>query len=607
MTKTAMILCAGRGIRLTPFTNNKPKPLVEVNGISILENSIQQLINAGYQNLSIVVGYKGDMIKEIVSKYSSQLDIHIIENNEWSTSNNIMSLWKARNELQGDITLLEGDVFYDESVLKQLNDMPLGANYLVVSPLTSFMDGMYVTEEAGKISGFYNTSKKTHQHGKEPLKSVNICRLSTNICQYLVESIQKEVAAGNMHRFYDDLFEDAFRLGYEFRVVKVDTKSWFEVDNPYDLSLCEFQHSRDPYQRLKQQHGGYWRHPITDFALIYNLHFPPKTLKEKIKDRFDEIILNYPASSVPIIRHLSYFLGVNDDKLAIANGVSEIIKLLPRFIKGNIVLVEPSFNEYANCFTDERITTFQLKEKDDFQLNIYDLIECILHNDAQAVILETPNNPTGRLVKKEDIIKLYEATEQHNILVVLDESFIDFSCRETTEQLLHDLHLYPRILLFRSMSKTFGIGGLRIGYAVSSNLYMIKELRSELPIWNINGFAEEFLLNLPPYREEYFRSCKVVRRETDNLLDALRQIDGIKAFDTEANFIFCKIQNKLFTAEQLAHKLVRKYGVYIKECSGKKLPDSEYFFRVSSRTDSENEQLIHALSTIFEREYDYTT
>lgn len=599
MTKKAIILCAGRGTRLMPFTNDKPKPLVEVNGQSILENSINNLINASYQSIIIVTGYKGQMINDIVSKYKSSIKIKCVYNEDWSTSNNIVSLWKVLDELQADVTLVDGDVFYNDSVLKAMNEMPTGKNYLVVSPLTSLMNGICVTESDLLINGFYNVKDKLTHHDKELLKTANICRISEGLCNYLKERLSQEIEVGNTYRFYDELFEEAFHSNFEFHAIKLPNHSYYEIDDAYDLKLCEFQFSNDKLHILQNQHGGYWRHPISDFALIYNFHFPPQTLKEKLKGSFESLMLNYPANSRYAIQHLAYFLSVPAEYLTIANGVSEFIKILPRIINGSVLLIEPGFNEYINCFEANSVEIYQLKESNNFKLDIDELISLVVEKNIQAVVLETPNNPTGRLIKKEDIIKLYIETEITKTLLVVDESFIDFSNEADSNGLILELERFPRILIFKSMSKTFGIGGLRIGYAATSDPRLMKRLKSELPIWNINSFAEEFILNLLPYRQNYLNSCKIVRQETDELLLNLKKIKELTVFDTDANFIFCKIKDKQFTAKQFAITLLNRFGIYIKECSGKGVVDAEYFFRVSSRSSQENRGLLEAMHSIF--------
>ncbi|WP_052760824.1 aminotransferase class I/II-fold pyridoxal phosphate-dependent enzyme [Photorhabdus thracensis] len=154
------------------------------------------------------------------------------------------------------------------------------------------------------------------------------------------------------------------------------------------------------------------------------------------------------------------------------------------------------------------------------------------------------------------------------------------------------------ISVIRSMSKTFGIGGIRIGYITTANQALLGKVRSVLPIWNINGFAEEFLLRLPQYRESYKLSCEQVIIDTLKLQQELNSIEGITAYETDSNFVYCKFH--VSDAKTVSQLLLDIHGVYIKECSGKGNADSDLYCRISCRTQSDNEILIHSLRMVIQ-------
>lgn len=596
--KKAVILCAGRGSRLYPLTNFMPKSLVKVNGLSFLDNAVQNLIKTGYKELVIVIGYQGQIIRQEVEKYETDIKITIVENPEWESTNNIYSLWMAKEELFGDVTLIEGDIFFNEEVLNELNNQTLGGNYIVVSKLTEFMEGTFVEAVNGLVQGFHSTKLGQHRKSKQPLKTANIYRFSNELCKFVVSELDKEIATGNVGIYYEEVLNKALCENFELRSVEVQAKDWFEVDNVYDKEICEMQFSDNKLDKIQSLHGGYWRYPISDFALIYNFHFPPKSLKTKMSDHFNDILLNYPSCSDHIKNYFELFFELKKDHIVIANGASELIKVLPRIINGKFILIEPSFNEYFNSIDEEKVIKLFLNESNNFDLNIEELIELAQLELPESIVLNTPNNPTGRLISKEDIIKLYHETEDIQTTIILDESFLDFSDNRITDSFLHDLEIYPRIIILRSMSKTFGIGGLRLGYAATSDLQIIQKLSKEIPIWNINGFAEEFILNLPQYKTEYIESCKKVRLETNEFYQMLCEIKELKVLESDSNFMLCKIKDKEFTASFLASELLNNHGIYIKECSGKSMEDAEYYFRVSSRTKKENLQFILSLKEV---------
>lgn len=593
----AIILCAGRGTRMGTLTKDNPKPLTPVNGTTILENAVQQLIAANYTSLVLVVGYEAEKIRQAMRPFEGEINITYIVNEVWSTTNNIYSLWLAKEELKGEFTLLEADLFFNNTVLPTLLAFPPQKNYVLVSPLNKLMEGTFVKmDEDGSIESFDSTKNPDFRPTVGQFKTVNIYKFNTGFSKKLFDKLDEQVEAGNVNFYYEEVFKTLLtekEVSYQAIVIPHD--AWQEIDDMYDLRIGEFHFSNDPHTILKHQHGGYWRYPITDHCLIYNFHFPPKDLKRKMQQRFDDLLLNYPSCSGYMVNHLAAFLQVPAKNLVMANGVSEIIKILPKIMQGTIALIEPSFNEYASCF-GERAKKFYVDEDEEFGINIDSLIHFVKEQEVEAIVLVSPDNPTGKLHNKKDILKLYRETEDQQLHIIVDESFIDFSSREEEESFLHELSRYPRITVLKSMSKTFGIGGLRLGYAATFNADFLQRLRSEIPIWNINGFAEEFILNLPAYYNSYKESCKKVRRDTDDLFADLSKLEGIKVFSTESNFILGKVLIEGVDADCLAKKLISGYNIFIKECSGKSMENSELYFRISARTKQENIRLANALS-----------
>lgn len=594
----AIMLCAGRGSRMGVLTADNPKPLTPVNGTTILENAVQQLIAANYTSLVLVLGYEAEKIRGAMKPFEGKIRITYLLNELWSTTNNIYSLWLAKEELQGEFTLLEADLFFDSTVLPTLLSFPAKNNNVLVSPLNKLMEGTFVkTDEEGNIESFDSTKNPDFRPAAGQFKTVNIYRFNAGFSKKMFKKLDEEVQSGNVNIYYEEVFKTLLvENEVSYHAVAIPNGAWHEIDDMYDLRIGEYHFSASRLNILKNQHGGYWRYPIADHCLIYNFHFPPKDLKRKMQQRFDDLLLNYPSCSGYMVSHLAAFLQIPEKHLAITNGVSEIIKILPKIIQGNVALIEPSFNEYASCFGD-RAKKFYVDEEEDFGIDTDKLIAFVKEYTVEAIVLVSPDNPTGKLHCKKDIVKLYQATADQGLHIIVDESFIDFSSRAEEESFLSELRLYPRITVLKSMSKTFGIGGLRLGYAATFNDDFIQRLRTEIPIWNINGFAEEFILNLPAYHKSYKESCKKVRRDTEALFEEMAKMEGIKVFSTESNFILGKVLIDGATADTLARKLLSDFHIFIKECSGKSMAASELYFRISARTKQENLRLIHALST----------
>jgi threonine-phosphate decarboxylase len=225
-------------------------------------------------------------------------------------------------------------------------------------------------------------------------------------------------------------------------------------------------------------------------------------------------------------------------------------------------------------------------------------VDAVRHHRPEVVVLVTPNNPTGHLIQKSKLLELHDRTTAEGPVLLIDESFLDFAADGPDQSLLAELSSYPRVLVFRSMSKTFGIGGLRLGFAASADQALLSAFRAEIPIWNINGFAEEFVLCLPQYRPDYAASCTLVRQETDRLVAGLQRIPALDVLQTQANFILCRVMPSHGSAESLAQRLVDEHGIYVKDCGGKVMPDASQYVRISSRDPEANATLLQALDAI---------
>ena len=149
-----------------------------------------------------------------------------------------------------------------------------------------------------------------------------------------------------------------------------------------------------------------------------------------------------------------------------------------------------------------------------------------------------------------------------------------------------------------SMSKAYGVCGLRIGYMLTANSVFAEAVRSGVHIWNINGFAEEFLRLLPDYREEFIDSCEQVRKDRDQLYEVLSVVNGMTVYKPDANFVFCRLPDQAQSAPEITRRLFVEHNMYVKHCQGKTLPDSDRYLRIASRTQTENRNLAAALVDI---------
>jgi len=350
----------------------------------------------------------------------------------------------------------------------------------------------------------------------------------------------------------------------------------------------------EKYEFISGQHGGYYRHNFVDHAYLYNLYFPPEAVFTAFKDQIHNLVLNYPVAQDALAGLISKIIGQPSERIVVGNGASELIKIVSGHIAGKLIIPVPSFNEYANAAPEGKVVEFPL-EFPSFQLDVEKFADEAIRVEADVAVVVTPNNPTSLLVPREGLIWLAQKLADHNCLLIIDESFLDFAENPDQTTLEHDIELYSNMAIFKSMSKAYGICGLRIGYMLTANSKFAKAVRDGIHIWNINGFAEEFLRLLPNYKHEFIESCKQVRTDRDRLYKTLCAIEGMKAFKPDANFVFCRVPDDVQSAPEIMKKLFIEHNMYIKDCVGKTQPESDRYLRIASRTETENCKLVEAL------------
>jgi threonine-phosphate decarboxylase len=210
----------------------------------------------------------------------------------------------------------------------------------------------------------------------------------------------------------------------------------------------------------------------------------------------------------------------------------------------------PSFNEYANAAPSGQIVEFPL-EFPSFQLDVDRFAAEAIRVKADVAVVVTPNNPTSMLIPKPDLIRLAKELETHDCRVIIDESFLDFAENPDQISLEQEIENYPNVVIFKSMSKAYGICGLRIGFMLTANSKFSEAVRNGVHIWNINGFAEAFLRLLPDYKQEFIESCKQVRTDRNSLYEKLCGIEGMTVFKPDANFIFCRLPDNMQSAPEI--------------------------------------------------------
>jgi len=353
----------------------------------------------------------------------------------------------------------------------------------------------------------------------------------------------------------------------------------------------------EKYNFISQQHGGYYRFDFVDHAYLYNLYFPPEAIFTNFKDQIHDLVLNYPVAQNALAGLIGKIIDQPAERIVVGNGAAELIKIVSGHLSDKLIVPVPSFNEYANAAPSGKVIEFPL-EFPSFTLDIDKFAAEAIRAKADVAVVVTPNNPTSLLIPKPDLIRLAKKLATNNCMLIIDESFLDFAENPDQISMEQEIEQHQNVTIFKSMSKAFGICGLRIGYMLTANSTFASAVRDGVHIWNINGFAEEFLRLLPDYKQEFMASCQQVRTDRDRLYKKLCNIEGMTVFKPDANFIFCRLPEDAQSGPEITKKLFIEHNMYIKDCAGKTQPDSDRYLRIASRTETENCKLVEALINV---------
>lgn len=242
--KNAIILAAGCGSRLRPLTDLRPKPLVEINGTSILHNALRNLEAVGVEEVTIVVGYRKDAIQYACGSQFGQVKINYVESTVFERTGSAYSLWLARDALLcGDCFVLEGDVFFEEDALRYLISCG-GADVAAVVPFDDSMEGSAVLlSESGFITGFRlnQTASDLVADGRRLFKTMNLLRLSASTLKAtIVPTLNDVISAGARRTYTEELLGYLIaKRGLRLSAARCDGLSWYEIDNAEDLRTAE--------------------------------------------------------------------------------------------------------------------------------------------------------------------------------------------------------------------------------------------------------------------------------------------------------------------------------------------------------------------------------
>ncbi|MDR0441861.1 MAG: aminotransferase class I/II-fold pyridoxal phosphate-dependent enzyme [Treponema sp.] len=593
----AVILAAGMGSRLGKYTKKNTKCMLQVNGRTLIERSLDALDNAGIRKCVIVAGYEKDNLINFVGSQYKNIKITWIINEIYHKTNNIYSLYLAKDHLLSDDTLLlESDLIFEDRIVKELLENP-EPTLAVVAPYEPWMDGtvVQITEDKN-IAAFipkrlFNFIEKDTYH-----KTVNIYKFSRNFSQntYIPFLEAYSSAMGN-NEYYEQVLRVITTLDKcELKAFILNEQKWYEIDDVQDKDIAEIIFSNNAVERfnnISARYGGYWRFPkLLDFCYLVNPYFPPQQMRNEMKACFDELLTEYPSGLNVQNLLMAKLFNLEPENTLTGNGAAELIRAVSQIVKGKVGIIYPTFNEYPESFTNNEIVPFYAES---MNYSIKELIDW--SEKCDMLVLINPDNPSGNFIPCCDIIRLLEKLKSHNKRLLLDESFVDF-CDIENETFLRQevIDEFPNLLVIKSLSKSYGIPGLRLGTLVSGDRALIQDIRRQIPIWNINSFAEYFLQIIGKYTKEYRLSCYSIAEERKRFYAELKKIGLFMVYPSQANYFLCKLREGII-AKDLAYYLLDKHEIFIKDLTGKNGFFEGSWIRIAIRNKHDNDVLIEKL------------
>ncbi len=568
----AMMLAAGMGRRLGKYTGNQTKCMLRVGDKTLLERAVEAIKEAGIKRFIIVAGYESAKLVDYVKENITGLDIEFVFNKDYAKTNNIYSLYLARDYLaQDDTILLESDLIFEERIIREMVESP-HKNLVAVAKYEHWMDGtVTLVNKNNEITEFIEKKDFKFIDVDNYYKTVNIYKFSRefSVKQY-IPFLKAYIQAYGKNQYYEMVLKTLAHLPLaNLTAFDIGDAAWYEIDDAQDLNIANTLFAPDGDKLFAYEHhfGGYWRFPgLKDFCYLVNPYFPPQKMLDHLKYFFDTLLRDYPSGMDNQILAAARMFNIDENYILVGNGAAELINVLGRVIEGKVGISIPVFNEYLRCFPNCEFSSINTQE-DDFSLNKKQLIE--LSKSCDALFIINPDNPSGSFLHQKDIMEILDACKQNNTVCVVDESFIDFADRDKRYTLLtYDiLENYPELIVIKSISKSYGVPGLRLGVMASSDNDMLRKLRSLLPIWNINSFAEYFLQIFGYYENGYKKSCDLIALRRKELMEKLRDISYLKVYDSQANYLLCEVR-ATFTSKELANYLLKKYKLLIKKPFG---------------------------------------
>lgn len=600
----AIILAAGMGRRLGELTKNNTKCMLEVNGVRLIDRYLRQLSKYSLDRIVIVVGYEGQKLIDYIHANYSDINIEFVNNPIYDKTNNIYSLALAKDYLCADDTILmESDLIVEDGIIDKLlnhtdKDLALVAKY------EQWMDGTMVRiDDNRRILQFIPKAGFRYEEADDYYKTVNIYKFSREFSskQYIpfLEAYCKVM--GN-NEYYEQVLSVLTLLqNTTLRALPIGNEKWYEIDDVQDLDIAStlFSEDKNIFQLYHKRYGGFWRFPkLLDFCYLVNPFFPNKRMRDEIRNNFDTLLESYPSGMGVNSLLAGKYFGIKQDYVVVGNGAAELIKVvMEENTNGRVGVIFPTFDEYPNRLKQEQIVQF-IPTDSNFGYTADELMEYYNDKQLSLLMLVNPDNPSGHFMPKADVLRLAAWCDKKDIKLLVDESFVDFTEEYEKNSLLHNniLASNKNLMVMKSISKSYGVPGLRLGVFASSDTELIQKIKKEVSIWNINSFGEFYMQIYGKYENDYRKACRKFCEVREKFYEDLKQIDFLRVIPSQANYFLCEVTSK-YTSAELCELLIEK-DIIISNCGKKKHMNGRNLVRLAVRDEADNARLVEVLKSL---------
>ena len=597
-----IILAAGMGSRLKNLTQKKPKCMVEVSGTTLIERALRQLDKLKLNRIVIVTGYSCETLINFIEGFDINTPIVFVNNEIYDKTNNIYSLYLAKDYLESDDTLLlESDLIFENSILQQLvNDKR--ESLALVDKYESWMDGTcLIVGENDEIESFVPGRKFDFTNSNNYYKTVNIYKFSKDFSRrYYVPFLEAYSKALGYNEYYEEVLRIITILDNPIiKAKKLNGELWYEIDDEADLDIAESFFPKDDYDRLDKiqyRYGGYWRYPkLTDFCCPINSFYPPQKMKDEIVASFNSLVTQYPSGNEVNSLLAGKIYGIDHNMVIVGNGIPELIREIMNQVHGKVGIIQTAFNEYTRRVQDEKIV--YTPDSEDFSYTVNDLIRYFSKQKVDSLIISNPDNSSGNFILRDDMEQLVQWCDNNGITIVVDESFIDYA--EWSYSLLEEdvLAKYKKLVVIRSISEPHGMPGIRLGILASADQEIIDHIRQNISIWNVNSIAEFYMQIFEKYKKQYLISLAEIIKERKRFIEQLSLIEGIRVIESQSNHLMVEITNGL-TARDVTKMLLNECNILVKDLSVKRMNINHQYIRIAIRSSKENDNFVCCLTNV---------